>query len=122
MAEACRTDSDLKGIDAHIIFRGFQAEGCTLDPDHPMLEALDAAHRSIFGTPAPKLAQTCTTDVRNFVLYGDTPATCYGPEAERIHGIDESVSLDSMAKVTAVLALFMADWCGLEPIADQNQQ
>ncbi|MNU02236.1 acetylornithine deacetylase [compost metagenome] len=50
------------------------------------------------------------------MLYGDTPATCYGPEAERIHGIDESVSLDSMAKVTAVLALFMADWCGLESI------
>ncbi|CAO3380921.1 Uncharacterized deacetylase [Azospirillum argentinense] len=116
VAEACRTDSDLKGIDARVVFRGFQAEGCTLDPDHPMLEALDAAHRSIFGTPAPKLAQTCTTDVRNFVLYGDTPATCYGPEAERIHGIDESVSLDSVAKVTAVLALFMADWCGLESI------
>ncbi|HYG90613.1 MAG TPA: ArgE/DapE family deacylase [Azospirillum sp.] len=112
--DACRSDPELAGIAARVIFRGFQAEGCTIDPAHPMLEALDAAHRSVFGAPAPRLAVTCTTDVRNFVLYGDTPATCYGPEAERIHGIDESVSLDSVADVTAVLALFMAEWCGLE--------
>lgn len=117
VSEACRSDADLAGIGARVIFRGFQAEGCTIDPAHPLLEALDTAHRTIFGGPAPRLAQTCTTDARNFMLYGDTPATCYGPEAERIHGIDESVSLDSLAKVTAVLALFMADWCGLEEVS-----
>ncbi|MFN9391338.1 MAG: ArgE/DapE family deacylase, partial [Betaproteobacteria bacterium] len=58
-----------------------------------------------------------TTDARVFNLYGDTPATCYGPEATRIHGIDESVSIDSMTDVTCVLALFLAGWCGTEKIA-----
>jgi acetylornithine deacetylase len=54
---------------------------------------------------------------RFFTLYGDTPATCYGPEASRIHGIDESVSLDSLRDVTRVLTLFIAGWCGLEPVS-----
>jgi len=30
--------------------------------------------------------------------------------------IDESVSLDSMKSVARVLAVFIADWCGLEKI------
>ncbi|PWC35598.1 ArgE/DapE family deacylase [Azospirillum sp. TSO22-1] len=121
VAEACRTDSGLSGISAVVRFRGFQAEGCVIDPDHPLIETLDSAHKAVCGASAERLAATCTTDVRNFVLYGDTPATCYGPEAERIHGIDESVSLDSVARVTAVLALFMADWCGLETIDQETQ-
>ncbi|PTC00315.1 acetylornithine deacetylase, partial [Thalassospira xiamenensis] len=45
--------------------------------------------------------------------YGNIPATCYGPKAERIHGIDERVSISSMMEVTEVLALFIADWCGV---------
>ena len=40
------------------------------------------------------------------------PAICYGPRAERIHGIDERVSLRSMAEVARVLARFVLDWCG----------
>ena len=32
--------------------------------------------------------------------------TCYGPEATNIHGVDESVSLDSMKEVMGTIALF----------------
>ena len=49
-------------------------------------------------------------------LGGKSPATCYGPEASTIHGIDESVSLESFKQVTRVLAVFLAEWCGTEPI------
>ncbi|HYD68051.1 ArgE/DapE family deacylase [Azospirillum sp.] len=112
--EAVRDEPDLAGIGVRVEFRGFQSEGCTIDPDEPVMAALARAHEAVRGEPARTLAATCTTDVRSFVLYGNTPATCYGPKAERIHGIDERVSLDSVADVTAVLALFMAEWCGLE--------
>ena len=47
----------------------------------------------------------------------DRPIECYGPEAKAIHGIDESVSLESIRDVTRVLAVFIAEWCGLEPIS-----
>lgn len=112
--DAARTDPTLAGIGVRVEFRGFQAEGCTVDPAEPMMAALGRAHEAVRGEPARTLAATCTTDVRSFVLYGNIPATCYGPKAERIHGIDERVSMDSVADVTAVLALFMAEWCGLE--------
>jgi hypothetical protein len=48
---------------------------------------------------------------------------CYGPDATNIHGIDESASLESMSVVTAAIALFIRDWCGLEKCtfwADQS--
>ena len=56
------------------------------------------------------------TDARFYALYQDSQATCYGPDADNIHGIDESVSLDSLHDVTRVLALTIATWCGVEPV------
>ena len=43
------------------------------------------------------------------------PATCSGLTGGDIHGIDEWVSITSMQQVSAVLALFMARWCGVNP-------
>ena len=51
-----------------------------------------------------------------FHLYGNIPATCYGPAGGDIHGIDEWVSIASMQQVSAVLALFIARWCGLNRV------
>ena len=39
------------------------------------------------------------------------------PDADNIHGIDESVGLDAMLDVTRVLALTIAEWCGLERLS-----
>jgi acetylornithine deacetylase len=51
------------------------------------------------------------------LVVGHIPCTCYGPYGERIHGIDEWVSLSSLHEVTAVLALFIARWCGVNRLA-----
>lgn len=68
----------------------------------------------------PMLPITCTTDARFFSSIHHKPddvvVTCYGPEATNIHGIDESVSLESMMTVSAAIALFIRDWCGLEKV------
>lgn len=113
---AIANDARLSGCTARIRWQGFQAEGFETDPAGPMMRLLAETHREVAGTPAPELACTCTTDARFFALYAGTPATCYGPEATSIHTTDESVSLASLAQVTRVLALFMARWCGLEPL------
>ena len=47
------------------------------------------------------------------MLYDDCPALVYGPVSKNIHGFDECVSLSSLARVTKTIALFVADWCGL---------
>lgn len=109
-------DPDLAGISAEVRWRGFQAEGAEMDPQHPMMVLLSDIHRRVTDQPITHLASTATTDARFFQLYGDTPATCYGPEADAIHGIDESVSLDSMMQVATVLALFIVEWCGTCPL------
>lgn len=114
VATARRQDPLLAKARVEIDWRGFQAEGCAVERDQPLFHLLADSHRAVRGDTPRDIAVTCTTDARFFNLYGDTPATCYGPQADNIHGIDESVSLDSMADVARVLALFMAGWCGLE--------
>ena len=60
---------------------------------------------------------TCTTDARFYSSLFQDPSkvvvTCYGPEATNIHGVDESVGLESFRDVTATIALFVREWCGL---------
>jgi len=47
------------------------------------------------------------------VLYGDTPAVCFGPRAENAHGVDERVHLPSVVATAQAIALFIQEWCGL---------
>ena len=100
-------------VQYQITYQGFQAEGCVVDTTQPVITHLLQCHRDIAGADAPLFASTATTDVRFFHLYGNIPSTCYGPHGADIHGIDEWVSIASLQRVTAVLALFIARWCGL---------
>jgi acetylornithine deacetylase len=107
-----RLGSDLR---LNIRYEGFHAPGCEFNLDGPAMEALANAHLQVHGSQVLREATTATTDARHFHLMLNTPVTCYGPEARNIHGIDESVSIASMRRVATVFALFIANWCGLEP-------
>ncbi|MFH1803337.1 MAG: ArgE/DapE family deacylase [Pseudomonadota bacterium] len=111
---AAATHPACKGAQFRIEYRGFQAEGCVMDQTHPMMTMIGDIHAEVTGKNIAKFASTATTDARFFQIYGNIPATCYGPLAENIHGIDERVSISSMMTVAEVLALFIADWCGVE--------
>ena len=114
LAETVKQEPALAGITHRVRYAGFQAEGFVLDGTAPLLTALAAAHSQVMNKDAEWFTSSATTDARAFNLYGGIPATCYGPEAQNIHGIDESVSIDSTLRVTQVLALFIARWCGVE--------
>jgi acetylornithine deacetylase len=101
-------------VKVDVSYHGFQAEGLVVDLQQPALQTLMQAHHDITGQTCGTRATTATTDVRFFHLYGNIPSTCYGPRGANIHGVDEWVSLDSLQQVTAVLALTIARWCGLE--------
>ncbi len=103
-------------VKVEVSYHGFQAEGLVVDLQQPALQALMQAHHDITGRPAATRASTATTDVRFFHLYGQIPSTCYGPRGANIHGVDEWVSIESMLQVSAVLALFIARWCGVQRI------
>ena len=116
IADAAVSNPGMKDTPPRVEFVGFQAEGCTIDPNEEMMRMMAEAHERVMGEAPALRATTATTDARFFNLYGKIPATCYGPEASTIHGIDESLSLDSFKQVTRVLTLFLAEWCGVEPI------
>ena len=67
-----------------------------------------------YGAPLRELVATGTTDARFFGLYAGIPGLVYGPRSENIHGFNERVELDSIRKNTQAMALFIAEWCGLE--------
>jgi acetylornithine deacetylase len=97
-----------------VLYDGFQCEGYELAPDHPLINALAAAAARVTGQSPPLFASTATTDARTFHLYGGTPAVCFGPNAENEHGVDERVHVPSVTETAQAIALFIADWCGLE--------
>lgn len=111
-AEAHRRHPQSNSIEYKMVYEGFQAEGFVLDINQPMVTTLADCHKSVAGKDVTFNAFTGTTDARFFNLYGNIPATCYGPVAANIHGIDEWVSIDSMLEVASVLAAFTARWCG----------
>ena len=109
-------DPRLRGAGLTVAFRGFMADGCVFPPEQPIAQTLSRHHADRVGSPVRHYAAAGLTDARFYALYQGTQATCYGPDAENIHGIDESVSLESLHQVTQVLALTIASWCGVNRV------
>ena len=95
--------------DARVAFRGFRARGYDFPKDGALASVLGACHAEVHGSRAPFEAGRATTDLRWFS--GD--AACYGPTSSGSHGVDEWVSLASIADVATVLGLLLRRW-GLE--------
>lgn len=95
-----------------VAYEGFACEGFALPDDEPLAVALADACEATLGSRPPFLPTTATTDARHFVRAG-IPAVCFGPHAERIHGIDERVSVDSIEGCALALAELIRTWSGL---------
>lgn len=121
LIEAAQSSDFLRNNQPEIIYHGFVAEGYAL-AEHKTAMAdqaiatLEDAHHLVTGNDLNKIAITATTDARFFGLYANTPALVYGSKAEAIHGFNERVELNSMRRLTQATAVFIANWCGLEPL------
>lgn len=117
--QAAAQDRHMSNRPPQIVYQGFMAEGfalADLDNAAAPIALLGECHEQIYGTPLEERAATGTTDARFFGLYTNTPALVYGPRATDIHGFNEWVDLESLRKSTQTIALFMANWCGLDKI------
>lgn len=97
---------------------GFYSEGYVLEEGSDAEQTLAAAHRKAFSSELQTFTTPGYLDGRVFTLYGGIPSLVYGPVSEAIHGFDERVQLESVRNVTKTIALFIADWCGVEESAD----
>ena len=95
-------------------FNGFHAEGYVLEPGSEAEAVLGRAHEAATGKPLESFMTAGYLDARVYALYDKIPALCYGPISQNIHGFDERVSLASIKRITAAMALFIAEWCGVE--------
>ncbi|WP_373504127.1 ArgE/DapE family deacylase [Aestuariivirga sp.] len=119
--EACvtdfaRSDSFLANNPPRVEWNGFFAEGYHLEPGSEAERTLTEAHRSVIGQPLETRLVTAYLDARVYALYDRIPVLNYGCTAENYHGFDERVNLASVQRTTAVIAQFIADWCGVEPV------
>ncbi|PWS36693.1 peptidase M20 [Falsiroseomonas bella] len=117
IVDAARDDAALKGAKVTVEFRGFHADPCVFDMEAPIVKLAMRSYAEVTGGDLRQYPATGLTDGRFFQLYQGTPVACFGPDAQEIHGIDESVGLDSMHDITRSIALTMAEWCGVEALS-----
>jgi len=115
--EAAQQNTFLANNPPEVEFNGFFAQGYVLEEGSDAEKTLADAHAKSYGKSLESFVTAGYLDGRVFILYDDCPCLVYGPYSESIHAFDERVSLSSVKRVTGSIALFMADWCGLETIA-----
>jgi len=111
-----RTDSFLANNPPAVVFNGFWSEGYVLEPGSEAEAVLGRAHQAATGAPLKSFMTPGYLDTRVYALYDKVPALCYGPISQNIHAFDERVSLASLQRITGTMALFVAEWCGLEDV------
>ncbi|MBB5693999.1 ArgE/DapE family deacylase [Muricoccus pecuniae] len=116
VAEAA-ADPALRGTQVRVEFKGFMADPCAFDMESEICRLARRSYAEVSSGELRDYPATGLTDGRFFTLYQDTPVACFGPDAQEIHGIDESVGLQSMHDITRSIALLMAEWCGVERAA-----
>jgi acetylornithine deacetylase len=113
---ASRADAFLANNPPKVTFNGFWAEGYVLAPGSEAEAVLGRAHEAALGAPLKSFMTAAYLDTRVHALYDKIPALCYGPMGENIHAFDERVSLASLKRITGSMALFVAEWCGVEAV------
>ena len=117
--EACltaksRDDPFLAENPPEVEYNGFFARGYVLEEGSDAEKTLAQAHSASFGSNLESFVTPGYLDGRVFMLYDNCPCLVYGPVSKDIHAFDERVSMASLRRITGTIALFIADWCGLE--------
>lgn len=116
VSEFARQDNFLSKTPPTVTWNGFFAEGYVLEPGSEAEETLRRAHQHATGEELKEFMTAAYLDTRVHSLYDKIPALCYGPICSNIHGFDEWVSINSLKRITTAIALFIAEWCGVEKI------
>lgn len=116
VAAFARADRYLANNPPKVSFNGFLAEGYVLEPGSAAEAMLGAAHEAATGRKLESFMTAGYLDARVHALYDQVPALCYGPISKNIHAFDEAVSVESLKRITTAMTLFVAGWCGVEPI------
>ena len=93
---------------------GFLSEGYELKDSGASEAAFGKAFSAVYGGKVEDLVFTALTDTRFYGLNEGIPSLCFGASGGEMHGFNEFVELESLKKTTRAMALFIAEWCGVE--------
>ncbi|WP_420134504.1 ArgE/DapE family deacylase [Rhodopseudomonas sp.] len=116
VAAASRDHRFLSNNPPQVEWSGFLSEGYELTNSAEPEAAFGKAYDAVYGGATPDLVFTALTDTRFYGLNYDIPSLCFGASGEAMHGFNEYVDLDSLRQSTKATALFIAEWCGVEPV------
>jgi acetylornithine deacetylase len=114
--EVACNDAFLSKNKPTVTWNGFFSEGYVLEPNSEAEKTLQWAHQQATGDELQSFTTAAYLDTRIHSLYDKIPALCYGPISSNIHGFDEWVSISSLKRITTAIALYIAEWCGVESI------
>ncbi len=115
IAAAARNHRFLSNNPPTVEWSGFLSEGYELKNSAAPEAAFGKAFSAVYGGSVQDLAFTALTDTRFYGLNFDIPSLCFGASGGAMHGFNEYVDLDSLRQSTKATALFIAEWCGVEP-------
>jgi acetylornithine deacetylase len=117
VAAAARGDAFMANNPPSVTWHGFLADGYVLEPGTEAEAVLARAHAQVFGAAMPARITTAVNDTRFYGRYFGIPGLCYGPKGEGAHAFDERTELAHLQQTTLAIAAFIADWCGVRPLA-----
>ncbi len=106
-------DRWLKDNPPKIEWFGWKARPHEQNPEDPFVQLIDKKIQEFSGIKPIYIGGSSGLDARFFV-YNSIPAISFGPLAEKIHSIDERVSIKSTVKTTEIIIGTIMDWCGVE--------
>ncbi len=116
VAAASRDHRFLSNNPPQVEWSGFLSEGYELTNSAEPEAAFGKAYDAVYGGATPDLVFTALTDTRFYGLNYNIPSLCFGASGEAMHGFNEYIDLDSLRQSTKATALFIAEWCGVEPV------
>jgi acetylornithine deacetylase len=90
-----------------VTLSGLRAKGYLLDASSALIRDFSAAHAAAHGKPPAVYTVGSTTDARFYLNDFGVPAVCYGAIGHDMHGVDESVDLQSIVDAARSLARFL---------------
>ncbi|MBI5262847.1 MAG: ArgE/DapE family deacylase [Bradyrhizobium sp.] len=114
VATASRNHRFLSNNPPEVQWTGFLSEGYELNDSAEAEAAFGKAFSAVYGGAVEDLVFTALTDTRFYGLNCNIPSLCFGPSGADMHGFNEYVDLESLRKSTKAIALFIAEWCGVE--------
>lgn len=100
-----------------ITLTGLRAEGYLLDMRSPLVRDLSASHLDAHGVAPVAFTLGSTTDARIYLNDFGIPAVCFGAVGHDLHGIDESVEVQSIVDAARTLARFLLRRLGPEGVS-----